>query len=75
MAAKDTLDEPVIGMATSGHSWMLHKWRTSKPVGAGTAMAGGGGYLSLCGTVYARGISEMASSKDVKTCKRCFKEG
>lgn len=66
-------DEPVIGMATSGHSWLLHKWRRSEPFGAGTSLKGGGGYISLCGTVLVPGITEMVPSKGDKICKRCFR--
>lgn len=67
-------DDPVIGMATSGHSWLLHKWRRSEPIGTG-GMAGRGGYISLCGTGLMPGVSEMVPKKGDKICKRCFKNG
>ncbi len=68
-----TLDEPVIGMATSGHSWLFHKWRRSKPIGMGTGFEDAGGWESLCGTVFVPGIAEGIPSKGDKVCKRCFK--
>lgn len=67
--------EAVIGMASSGHSWLFHKWRRSEPIGVGTGMEGGRGYISLCGANFAQGITEMVPSKGDKICKRCFKKG
>lgn len=57
---------PVIGLATDGHSWLIHQWTSMKPVTRG--------YVSICGSASTKCVDQDAEVvRLIKRCQRCFK--